>query len=65
MGLFRMVVLEQTPPQVILSQNVSIPIRTKLYRTLIFSLREHRGVMLSLDRWFTELRDEVIHTSAH
>jgi hypothetical protein len=62
--LFRMAVLEQTQPQVILSHTVSNPILTKLYRTLIFSLREHRDVLRSLDRWFTQLRNEVVHTSA-
>ena len=64
MALFRMAVLEQTQPQVILSHIVSNLILTKLCRTLIFYLREHRGVLLSLDRWFTELRNEVVHTSA-
>jgi hypothetical protein len=62
--LFRMAVLEQTRPQVILSHTVSNPILTKLYRTLIFSLREHCDVLRSLDRWFTQLRNEVVHTSA-
>ncbi|MET0659475.1 MAG: hypothetical protein ABW110_15115 [Steroidobacteraceae bacterium] len=43
---------------------MSNPILTKLYRTPIFSLREHRDVLLSLDRWFTQLRTEVVHTIA-
>ena len=59
-----MAVLEQTQPQVILSHTVYIPILTELYRTLIFCLREHRDVLLSLDRSFTQLRNEVVHTSA-
>ena len=58
-----MAVLEQMQPQVILSLEMSNLILTELYRALTVYLREHRGV-LSLDRWFTELRNEVVHTSA-
>ena len=64
MALFRMAVFEQTQPHVILSHIVYILILTKLCRTLIVYLREHRGVLLSLDRSFTGLRNEVVHTSA-
>jgi uncharacterized membrane protein (DUF373 family) len=104
-ALFRMAVLEETPPQAILSQIVYILILTELYRTLIFYLREHRvsvalimetaivttvneliltgqdsppslilaiaglllvlGILLSLDRLFARLRNDVVHTSAH
>ena len=60
-----MAVLEQTLPQVILSNIVSNLILTELYRTRIFYAREHRGVLLSPDRWFKELRNEVVYTSAH